>query len=237
MKLITTFIFLFCFSNVFSQSIFEKMPENAKEIHFEYTSKSNFYYNEVGIYADPLLFELELQNVKYMKLNHPKENYICGFVPFSNMDSETKDKVASIFFHSNIIFKAVYNFKKNRTTIVAVRNEEDRKFFTNIFGKDYSRFKFKIDLNYKKNIKTTFYPNIYYTDKFEEIKKSIKWSDSINGTFNDKWNNTLLTNFVKTDQNLPNQISLGILFENNNFGIIKVTDLYTTTELKSVSYR
>ena len=135
MKLITTFILLFCFSNVFSQSIFEKMPENAKEIHFEYTSKSNFYYNEVGIYADPLLFELELQNVKYMKLNHPKENYICGFVPFSNMDSETLDKVASILFHNNINYKAVYNFKKNITTIVA-RSEDDKLFFAKILKRN-----------------------------------------------------------------------------------------------------
>jgi hypothetical protein len=236
MKLITTFILLFCFSNVFSQSNFEKIPENAKEIHFEYTSKSNFYYNEVGIYADPLLFELELQNVKYIKLNHPKENYICGFVPFLNMDSETLDKVASILFHKNIIYKAVYNFKKNTTTIVA-RSEDDKLFFTKILKRNKTSFKFKIDLNYKKNIKTIFSQNSYYSNKFDEIKKSIKWNDSINGTFNDKWNNTLLTNFVKIDQNLPNQISLGILFENNNFGITKVTDLYTTTELKSVSYR
>ncbi|WP_396160341.1 hypothetical protein [Flavobacterium sp.] len=212
------------------------MPENAKEIHFEYTSKSNFYYNEVGIYADPLLFELELQNVKYMKLNHPKENYICGFVPFSNMDSETLDKVASILFHNNINYKAVYNFKKNITTIVA-RSEDDKLFFAKILKRNKTSFKFKIDLNYKKNIKTIFSQNSYNYNKFDEIKKSIKWSDSINGTFNDKWNNTLLTNFVKIDQNLPNQISLGILFENNNFGITKVTDLYTTTELKSVSYR
>lgn len=236
MKLITTFILLFYFSNGFSQSNFEKMPENAKEIHFEYTSKSNFYYNEVGIYADPLLFELELQNVKYMKLNHPKENYICGFVPFSNMDSETLDKVASILFHNNINYKAVYNFKKNITTIVA-RSEDDKLFFAKILKRNKTSFKFKIDLNYKKNIKTIFSQNSYNYNKFDEIKKSIKWSDSINGTFNDKWNNTLLTNFVKIDQNLPNQISLGILFENNNFGITKVTDLYTTTELKSVSYR
>jgi hypothetical protein len=236
MKLITTFILLFCFSNGFSQSNFEKMPENAKEIHFEYTSKSNFYYNEVGIYADPLLFELELQNVKYMKLNHPKENYICGFVPFSNMDSETLDKVASILFHNNINYKAVYNFKKNITTIVA-RSEDDKLFFAKILKRNKTSFKFKIDLNYKKNIKTIFSQNSYNYNKFDEIKKSIKWSDRINGTFNDKWNNTLLTNFVKIDQNLPNQISLGILFENNNFGITKVTDLYTTTELKSVSYR
>ena len=236
MKLITTFILLFCFSNSFSQSNFEKMPENAKEIHFEYTSKSNFYYNEVGIYADPLLFELELQNVKYIKLNHPKENYICGFVPFSNMDSETLDKVASILFHNNINYKAVYNFKKNITTIVA-RSEDDKLFFAKILKRSKTSFKFKIDLNYKKNIKTTFYPNIYYTDKFEEIKKSIKWSESINGTFKDKWNNTLLTNFVKSDENLPKQITLGILFENNNFGITKVNNLYSTTELKSVSYR
>jgi hypothetical protein len=236
MKLITTFILLFCFSNGFSQSNFEKMPENAKEIHFEYTSKSNFYYNEVGIYADPLLFELELQNVKYMKLNHPKENYICGFVPFSNMDSETLDKVASILFHNNINYKAVYNFKKNITTIVA-RSEDDKLFFAKILKRNKTSFKFKIDLNYKKNIKTIFSQNSYNYNKFDEIKKSIKWSDSINGTFNDKWNNTLLTNFVKIDQNLPNQISLGILFENNNFGITKVTDFYTTTELKSVSYR
>lgn len=236
MKLITTFILLFCFSNGFSQSNFEKMPENAKEIHFEYTSKSNFYYNEVGIYADPLLFELELQNVKYMKLNHPKENYICGFVPFSNMDSETLYKVASILFHNNINYKAVYNFKKNITTIVA-RSEDDKLFFAKILKRNKTSFKFKIDLNYKKNIKTIFSQNSYNYNKFDEIKKSIKWSDSINGTFNDKWNNTLLTNFVKIDQNLPNQISLGILFENNNFGITKVTDFYTTTELKSVSYR
>lgn len=236
MKLITTFILLFCFSNVFSQSNFEKIPENAKEIHFEYTSKSNFYYNEVGIYADPLLFELELQNVKYIKLNHPKENYICGFVPFLNMDSETLDKVASILFHKNIIYKAVYNFKKNTTTIVA-RSEDDKLFFTKILKRNKTSFKFKIDLNYKKNIKTIFSQNSYYSNKFDEIKKSIKWNDSINGTFNDKWNNTLLTNFVKTDENLPKQITLGILFENNNFGITKVNNLYSTTELKSVSYR
>jgi hypothetical protein len=92
-------------------------------------------------------------------------------------------------------------------------------------------------LNYKKNIKTTFYPNIYYTYKFEELKKSIKWSDSINGTFKDTWKYKLLTNFIKSDENLPKQITLGLLFENNNFGITKVTDLYTTKELKSVSYR
>lgn len=238
MKRLTNVIFLLSFLNFYSQYNYEKMPNNAEEIYFEYESKSNFHYDEIGIYGDTLLFKQELPNVEYIKSKHPIRNHICGFLSFSNMGFKTKSKVASILYHNNESYAAVYNFKNNTTTIVAKRNDEKLKIlFKKTLKTNYNNFTYRIYLDYQNQTKKTFYPNVDYNDKFEKTLQKIEWSDSLKGTFIEKNNNLVLKNTVKINQDLPKQITFGLVFENNNYGIIKVDSLYKTYELKSVSYK
>lgn len=110
------------------------MPKEVKKIHFTYELKSSFYFDEKGIYADTTIFKMKFPNLKLAKTSHPSEGYGCGFVPFSIMDDETKKKVIGILYHSNEKFEGVYDFKRNKSTISAVRDNVDvKRLFKEIF--------------------------------------------------------------------------------------------------------
>jgi hypothetical protein len=225
------------FWNCFSQDSFEKMPGQTKEIHFTYESKSSFYFDQQGIYADTIIFKMQLPNVKFAKTKHPKDGYFCGFLSFLSMDKETQKKVMGILYHSNEKFKGVYDFKKNKSIIKAIRNDADvKKLFNEVFKTDYSAFAYTICLDYENKNKTLDFPLTKYDSVFAKEQKKINWIDNISGSFTDKKDNLLLTSTVESDKNLPKQITLGFVLENNNYGIKKVSTAYETYELTSITY-
>ena len=46
----------------------------------------------------------------------------------------------------------------------------------------------------------------------------------------------MLTNVVSLNENLSKYITLGYVFDNNDFGLEKVSTIHVTYQLKSVSY-
>jgi len=237
MKCFLNFLVLFSFWNCFSQDSSPKITERTKEIHFTYQSKSSYYFDEKGIYADTTIFKMQFPKVKLAKAKHPKEGYTCGFLSFLSLDDETKEKFIGIFYHANEKFKGVYDFKRNKSTIKAVRDDADvKKLFKEIFKTGYSTFAYTIYLDYENKIKTLDFPLTKYDLAFSKEQKKVEWIDSKSGSFKDIKDHFLLTSIVESDENLPKQITLGFVFENNNYGIKKVSTVHGTYELTSITY-
>ena len=67
MKYFFNIVVCLFFWNGFSQVVFEKMPKEAKEIHFVYEMKSNYVINDEGIFADTLLLKIDFPDLKYTR--------------------------------------------------------------------------------------------------------------------------------------------------------------------------
>ncbi len=237
MKYFLNILFILIFCNCFSQDSAAKMPQKVKEIHFTYESKSSFYFDEKGIYADTTIFKLQFPKLRLAKTKHPKEDYTCGFLSFLSMDEETKKRVVGILYHANEKFSGVYDYKRNKTTIKAVRdNAEVKKLFKEILKTSYSIFAYTIYLDYKNRIKTLDFPLVRYDLAFAKEQKKVEWNDNQSGSYQEIKENVLLTSIVESDENLPQQITLGFVFENNRYGIKKVSTVYGTYELTSITY-
>ncbi|MDI9256049.1 hypothetical protein [Flavobacterium sedimenticola] len=237
MKLVINIWCIISFCNGFSQERFPAEPHNYKKIHFIYEKKSNIYYDEKGFYADTMFYKIKFPNLSFRKTTHPAEQYLCGFVLFTELDAESKEKMLSILYHSNESYVGTYDLETNKTIIKAERNDSEIKSLYEKLSKEtYGRFRYTIFIDYEKKTKKTSYPAITHRKSFSEIIKSIQWLSDFEGSFKEVRNDVILTNYVNTNSNLPKVITLGYIFENNNFGINKVRTFYETIQLKSVSY-
>ncbi|MEY2629268.1 MAG: hypothetical protein RLZZ469_163, partial [Bacteroidota bacterium] len=75
-----------------------------------------------------------------------------------------------------------------------------------------------------------------YDLAFAKEQKKVEWNDNQSGSYQEIKENVLLTSIVESDENLPQQITLGFVFENNRYGIKKVSTVYGTYELTSITY-
>ncbi|MFN3967453.1 hypothetical protein [Flavobacterium sp.] len=239
MKYFINIWFLVSFWNCFSQNSYSLEPREYKKIHFVYEKKSNFYFDEKGIYADTTLFRVEFPKVRLIKIKHPKEGYQCGFISFSTIkaDEESQKRLLGIIYHSCESYVGTYDLKKNITTIKAVRyDSEVIKLFNDVFDKGYSKFSYTIYIDYKRKLKRLEFPSITYEKTFNEEQKTLKQNSANVFYFYEKSGELMLTNVVSLNENLSKYITLGYVFDNNDFGLEKVSTIHVTYQLKSVSY-
>lgn len=237
MKYFLNILFLLSFCNCFSQNSYPAEPAAYKKMHFVYEAKSNLFFDEKGIYADTTLCRIAFPGVRFAKTKHPKEDYSCGFISFLNMDEETKKKVMSMVYHGNESFVGTYDFKKNTTTIKAVRYDaEAKKLFNDVFNAKYSKFTYTIYLDYKKKLRTLEFPSITYERTFYEDQKKLKRNSVNQIYFIEERADLSFTNVVSLNENLSKLITFGYVLENNDFGLEKLSTTYVTIQLKSVSY-
>jgi len=239
MKFLLNILFLVSFWNCFSQNSYSAEPAAYKKIHFVYERKANFYFDENGIYADTTYCRIEFPRVRFVKTKHPKENHQCGFISFSTIkaDEETAKRLLGIIYHSYESYVGIYDLKKNRTTIKAVRYDpEVKKLFNNIFDKSYSKFTYTIYIDYKRKIKTVEFPSVTYEKSFYEEQKKLRENSLNQIYFTEVRADLSFPNLVSLNENLSKYITFGYVFENNDFGLDKLSSIYGTYQLKSVSY-
>ncbi len=238
MKKIVTVLFLIFFHLGFSQLQFDAMPENAKEIHFTYKQTSKIVVNETGVYADSVLFKVHFPNLKYLKVLNPEIPYLNAVVSLNKFSGDDSDKLISMLYHENETYSGTFFVKKNKTIIIALRdNEEVRNLFKKYFKKSYSSFSYSIVLDYKQKSKRIKYPRVTYDFTFDEIQKEVKWFSPIEGTFVEVANTFQKTNVALFDQNLSDKITFDYVFTNSKKGLLKVESIENTLELIEVNYK
>ncbi len=225
-----------------SQTAFPKAPEDFKEIHFIYERKANATFTDRGLFADTLLLKLHFPDVKFKKQPNPKDTtQIYGFVPVERFSIGDQKMLRSMIYHLNEKYDGYYDREKNKTVIYAVRydKEMEKAFRKHFRSSEYGVFKYKIHIDYAKQTVLTDYPMASYDRNFSEIQSQIKFTDAekLYGFFEEKTKAYLLNNLVLIDRNLNDKITLGKIFENNEFGVHKIITADSTTELKSVTYK
>lgn len=237
MKYSLNIIVFLSFWNCFSQVKFDKTPENAKEIHFVYERKSNYYVNEKGVFADSLLLATDFPKMKFEKINHPLDSTkICGFVSFKKLNKENKKFLESTIYHTNEKIVATYFIPSKTTVFYVTRNDEEaRNIFNKYFNSIYYKFEYRQEFNYNTGIEKRQYPRVNHVLKFEEIEKTIVPDDAVHASYTEVRKNVVYKNIVLMNENLSKFIT-PIIFTNNAFGVEKLESINQTIQLKSVTY-
>lgn len=237
-KFIINSVLFLSFWNCFSQLKFDKILENAKEIHFVYEKKSNYFVNEKGIFADSLLLATDFPKMKFEMTNHPNDStIICGFVSYKKLNKENKKFIEGSIYHSNEKIVATYFIPSKTMVFYVTRDDEEaRTIFKNYFHQPYYKFEYRQEFNYTTGIEKRQFPRVNYQIKFEEIEKTIVSKDNVHGTYTEVRKNIMYTNIVVMNENLAKFIT-PLIFTNNAFGVEKLESINETILLKSVTYK
>lgn len=231
----------FCLSlwNGFSQVVYEKMPKEAKEIHFVYEMKSNYVINEEGIFADTLLLKIDYLDLKYTLRKHPKDTtIICGFSTLKNFGSKNKDKLYSILYHSNETINGIHFIPSKKTVFNVVRGDDETKMIIKKYlNQRFYEFEYRQEFDYVKKTEKLNFPRVNYDRTFAEVSKKIKFkNDPTTGFYEEESKGFLYKNIVFFNNDLSKFIT-PILFDNNNIGVEKIETVQRTITLKSVTYK
>lgn len=240
MKSILSMIVFLSFWNCFSQIQFDKTPENAKEIHFVYEKKSNYYIDERGVFADTLLYQVDFPKLKYTKVISPSDSlFVCGFIKLKDFNDQEKRKLSAILYHANEKMKGEFNIKKNITIIKVERNDSlTRQVFKKHLKSSYSYFGYTITMDYNKKTIFLQFPLVEYLREFKNDSKVILYSlNKLSGIFKEEREEFIFENIIVLNDVLSNKIVPGQIFTNNAFGVEKIKTVYNTIQLKSVSYK
>ena len=221
---------------MFSQ--IEEKPANFKKIKFVYETKSNYFIDEEGIYADSLLIKLDFPEIKFTTVNTliENENY-NSFIPLKQLKESNIKKLCGILYHTNQKFIGEYDVEKNETSYSVERNDElTKKIFKNILKKSYSTFFYKKVVKFSKDKIHINYPSVNYTFTITEKAKNIILENQLIGRYKEVVNNLEFSNVVLLNINLDSKIMPDDIFTNNNYGVEAIKKLNETTILKSVKY-
>ena len=221
---------------MFSQ--IEEKPINFNKINFIYETKSNYFIDEDGIYADSLLIKLDFPEIKFTTVNKLIENEkYNSFIPLKKLNESNLKKLCAILYHTNQKFIGEYDVKKNETHFKVERNDElTKNIFKNILKERYSNFFYKIVIKFSKDKIHLNYPSENYTFTINEKAKNIIMEDQLIGRYNEVVNNLEFSNVVLLNINLDSKIMPDDIFTNNNYGVEVIKKLNETTILKSVKY-
>lgn len=221
---------------MFSQ--IEEKPINYKKINFVYETKSNYFIDEDGIYADSLLIKLDFPEIKFTTVNKliENENY-NSFIPLKHLKDSNIEKLCGILYHTNQKFIGEYDAEKNETNYSVERNDElTKNIFKNILNKRYSNFFYKKIIKFSYDKIHLNYPNVNYTFTITEKAKNIIMKNQVIGRYKEVENNVEFSNVVLLNINLDPKIMPEDIFTNNNYGVEVIKKLNETTILKSVKY-
>jgi hypothetical protein len=151
MKNLFTILVLLSFSTCFSQAIFEKAPENAKEIHFVYEKKSKYILSKDGVYGDSIAFAIDFPAVKVTLRNHPTDTTKKSFFAlYKNMNNDQERKLTAILYHTNEVYKGTHYIPSRVTVFYVTRyDEETKNAFKKYLSEQYFKFEYRQEFNFK----------------------------------------------------------------------------------------
>ncbi|MCX6172791.1 MAG: hypothetical protein NT048_08140 [Flavobacterium sp.] len=239
MKFIIKIVICFSFWNGFTQVVFEKMPNEAKEIHFVYQKKSNYVINDEGIFADTLLLKIDFPDLKYTLRKHPKDStIICGFSTLKKLGDINKPKLKGILYHTNETIYGIHFIPSKKTVFNVVRGDEETKMiFKKYFKERFINFEYREEFDFVNKTEKIKFPNVNYDRTFTEISKTIEFQKDESVGFYSEINKGVLFNNVVFFNNELSKFISPILFANSKFGVEKLETIMRTITLKSVTYK
>ena len=239
MKFVLNIVVCLTFCNCFSQVVFEKMPANAKEIHFVYETKSNYLVNDEGIFADTLLLKIDFPTLKYILRKNPEDSSIVyGFSTWKGFGGKNKDKLYAILYHSNETINGMHFIPSNKTVFNVVRGDDETKMiFKKYLKQRFLDFEYREEFDFVKKTEKIRFPRVSYDRTFAEISKKIQFKNEPTiGFYEEENKGFLYKNIVFFNNNLSKFIT-PVLFDNNNVGVQKIETVHRTIILKSVYYK
>ncbi|WP_333875749.1 hypothetical protein [Flavobacterium sp.] len=238
MRILFIILLSFCVGTLFSQTVFESCPSNAREIHYVYEVKSNYIVNQEGVFADTLLFKIDFPKLKVQLRKHPNDSTrLVGFVASRQFGNENKTKLRGILYHTNEVFYATHFIIAKKTVLNVVRgDEETRRIFKEFFKDKFYDFKYRLEFDFVKKTEKRNYPNVNYNLPFEKVSKTVEIVDNQIGVYYESYKNVLYKNIITFNQNLNPFVS-PYVFENNTMGVEKLETIAKTITLKSVTYQ
>ena len=237
-NLLTILVFITSFQ-LFAQ--FQEQPKSFKKMFFVYQQKPTIAVDSQGFYADTLILKLDYPTLKFELKQNPKNaKEFYGFIAFKNLKNDDRNMFLSRLYHENQILRGVYDSIKNLTTISVERNDlEIKEIFKKISEKGYEPFNYKIIIDYNKKLIKTVFPLVDYKFDFSEKIRKISFDENSNsnGHFKFKTTNYEITNRIELLPNYSNKIITGDIFINNEFAVKKITSLWQTEELLSISFQ
>jgi hypothetical protein len=224
------------FLNAFAYAQIQERPAEFKKIKFVYETTSNYIVENQRVYADTLLFRENFPNLKWsQQLN--KDGNTSFYVPVANFTSEQITRLKSILYHENQTFFGEYDKEKDKTVFRVIRDDKaTRKIFREVFNESYYKFRYKIEIDYKKGTYDHYYPRVNYSRSTAEHLNAIVFQNDTVGMFKKTILNRISKNIVLLDSKLDAKIMPEELFSNNTYGVKMIKNLHSTTVLKSVEY-
>lgn len=220
----------------------QEAPEKYKRIKYSYKTVSNYYVNEKGVYADTLLFQIDLPSKKYTLAKFPQDTtFTVGFIPKYNFTPEEKLKLKLRIYSYYKTRNVVFNVAKRQCFISIITSDESiiPPNILEFFGKDSFQMS-KIStstITYKDNYHYLVENKVENTLESYE-KNKIEWNkDSENvGLFDYPLGNLLFKNLIFVDPKLNKHIVPTLPYANCDYGVTKVIAIPFITELTKVEY-
>jgi hypothetical protein len=238
MKNLFTILVLLSFSTCFSQAIFEKAPENAKEIHFVYEKKSKYILSKDGVYGDSIAFAIDFPAVKVTLRNHPTDTTKKSFFAlYKNMNNDQERKLTAILYHTNEVYKGTHYIPSRVTVFYVTRyDEEIKNAFKKYLSEQYFKFEYRQEFNFNTRIEKRDFPSVSYKIKFEEIEKKLISLNDDYAEYSENIKDILYKNILKKNSNLSKYVT-PYVFENLESGIEEIENINYIINLTSVTYK
>ena len=241
-KIFLLLMIIFSVQKGFSQSNFQEAPKKYKKIHFVYEQKSNFQLRGDGVFADTLLLKFEFPNVNYKKVQDPTTpGRICGLVPYSGFFlEEDRKRLIRLTYNDSQTIEGFYIPKKQKLIFNITRDNIEVKERIKREFNDYSLLKnsYSLVVDFKNGQVTKILPdsNENKISGIEQLDILFIDNSKLKGIYKENLKKTPESNEVFLNKTLNKSITPGILFSNNDFGIEKLTTMYKTYKLLSVTY-
>ena len=218
----------------------QEAPEKYKRIKYSYQTVSNYYINEKGVYADTLLFQIDLPSKKYALTKFPQDTTLTvGFIAKYNFTPEEKSALKRSIFRYYKTRNVVFDVAKRQCSISIISPDESiiPLNIMEFFGENnYPMSKISTStITYKDNYQYLVENKVENTlDSYE--KNQIEWikeSENV-GLFDYPLGNLLFKNIIFVNQKLNKHIVPTTLYSNCEYGVTKITAVPFIVELTKV---
>jgi hypothetical protein len=225
--------FTMCAAAVFGQA--------HDRIDFSYERHTNVYINEEGVFADTLLLKFDFPGMDYTLRKHPLDaQKTVGFRSLASLMPEERRQLVGLMYHTNESLTAIFDRKKNVTTIFVTRTNQGQEAFFKYLKQAFpGKFKYTITIDYNRGTIEYDFPQTSRGKDEQADTYAIAYTsdDKTKGSYAKQSGEIRIRNLVELDPALDPKIVAADVFNNNPFGMRKTVSVDDTLELVSYSYK
>jgi len=210
-------------------------------IRFSYERHTNIYIDEEGVFADTLFFKFNLAGIDFILRPDPLHpGKTVGFKSLESLEADEKRFIAGLMYHTNESLVAVFDGRKNVTTISVSRTSRGQEvFYKNLKQAFPGRFKYTITIDYNRGTIEYDFPQTSRGKDGQADTYAITYTsdDQTKGNYTKNYDGFRVVNLVELDPALDPKIVATDVFSNNAFGMRKTVSVDDILELTSFTYQ